>query len=189
MDLPLAAPLPGRLRADCAACHGWCCVAPAFDADQGFGYDKPAHSACRHLGTDGRCRVHAQRAALGFAGCIEFDCLGAGQRLSAARPATAAGWRDDAAARGALCDTFLVLKRLHHVLAQLWLVAPLAAPAQRTMIEHEAAQLEALAAAVARGEVGAAQAGAAEASVQALLRPLRRGAAADAGASRRSGPA
>jgi hypothetical protein len=68
-----------RLRADCARCCGLCCVAPAFDADQGFGFDKPAHTACPNLGTDHRCAIHATMLAAGFPACAVFDCFGAGQ--------------------------------------------------------------------------------------------------------------
>jgi hypothetical protein len=68
-----------RLRADCARCCGLCCVAPAFDADQGFGFDKPAHTACRNLGADHRCAIHATLFADGFPACAAFDCFGAGQ--------------------------------------------------------------------------------------------------------------
>lgn len=68
-----------KFRADCAHCCGLCCVAPAFDADQGFGFDKPAHTACPNLGTDHRCAIHATLRARGFPACAAFDCFGAGQ--------------------------------------------------------------------------------------------------------------
>jgi small conductance mechanosensitive channel len=34
-----------RFKADCVSCSALCCVAPSFDIDQGFGYDKPAHTS------------------------------------------------------------------------------------------------------------------------------------------------
>jgi hypothetical protein len=68
-----------RLRADCARCCGLCCVAPAFDADQGFGFDKPAHTACRNLGRNHRCVIHDELRVRGFPACAAFDCFGAGQ--------------------------------------------------------------------------------------------------------------
>ncbi len=67
------------LHADCAKCCGLCCVAPAFDADQGFGFDKPAHTACRNLDADHRCAIHAALRVQGFPACAAFDCYGAGQ--------------------------------------------------------------------------------------------------------------
>ncbi|HEY6453994.1 MAG TPA: hypothetical protein VIY90_01800 [Steroidobacteraceae bacterium] len=68
-----------QLHADCAKCCGLCCVAPAFDADQGFGFDKPAHTACRNLAADNCCVIHAQLRVRGFPACAAFDCHGAGQ--------------------------------------------------------------------------------------------------------------
>jgi hypothetical protein len=57
-------------------------VVHPFDADQGFGFDKPAREPCRHLQSDSRCAIHAQLMAQGFAGCVSFDCYGAGQRVT-----------------------------------------------------------------------------------------------------------
>lgn len=75
--------LPAQLKADCAACVGLCCVVPPFDAAQGFGFDKPAESPCPHLCADHRCGIHEALIPQGFEGCVAFDCLGAGQRLTA----------------------------------------------------------------------------------------------------------
>ncbi|HTW75877.1 MAG TPA: hypothetical protein VMD56_13255 [Steroidobacteraceae bacterium] len=71
-----------QLRPDCTRCCGLCCVAPPFDAAQGFAYDKPAHVACRHLRADARCGIHDELAARGFPACALFDCHGAGQRVT-----------------------------------------------------------------------------------------------------------
>lgn len=71
------------LRADCASCAGLCCVVLAFDRSPQFAHDKAAGTPCVHLNTDCRCRIHASRARLGFAGCVSYDCLGAGQRATA----------------------------------------------------------------------------------------------------------
>jgi len=57
-------------------------VAPPFDADQGFGHDKPAHEPCRHLQADFRCGIHGTLAESGYPGCAGFDCFGAGQRVT-----------------------------------------------------------------------------------------------------------
>lgn len=77
------AQLPAHLRADCSACAALCCVVPPFDAVQGFGFDKPAETPCQHLCADHRCGIHADLLPQGFTGCVAFDCLGAGQRLTA----------------------------------------------------------------------------------------------------------
>lgn len=71
------------LRADCTRCVGLCCVVLAFDRSALFARDKAAGTPCAHLGSDCRCRIHASRVRRGFAGCVSYDCLGAGQRATA----------------------------------------------------------------------------------------------------------
>lgn len=80
------------LRADCARCAGLCCVALAFDRSPLFAEDKPAGEGCRHLRIDG-CRIHASRAQRGYAGCVSYDCLGAGQ-LVTQQLFAGGSWRD-----------------------------------------------------------------------------------------------
>ncbi len=75
--------LPTHLKADCSACVALCCVIPPFDAEQGFGFDKAAETPCQHLCADHRCGIHDALIPRGFEGCVAFDCLGAGQRLTA----------------------------------------------------------------------------------------------------------
>jgi hypothetical protein len=74
--------LPSHLKADCSRCAGLCCVAHAFYSVQGFAFDKPAHTPCRHLTLENRCDIHAQREGRGFPACVTFDCYGAGQRVT-----------------------------------------------------------------------------------------------------------
>ena len=71
------------LAADCGRCVGLCCVAPAFAASADFAFSKPAGVACRHLATDARCTIHDRLGRSGFAGCVAYDCFGAGQRTVA----------------------------------------------------------------------------------------------------------
>ena len=73
-----------ELRADCSRCVGLCCVAPAFARSADFAIDKPAGTPCGNLQADFRCAIHADLRDHGFAGCTVFDCLGAGQRVTAA---------------------------------------------------------------------------------------------------------
>lgn len=93
--MTLAPQLPAQLRADCSACVALCCVIPPFDAVQGFGFDKAAETPCRHLCADHRCGIHDGLIDQGFSGCVAFDCLGAGQRLTAlaAQRFGSADWR------------------------------------------------------------------------------------------------
>jgi hypothetical protein len=103
------------LRADCAACTGLCCVAPAFSRSSDFAADKPAGLPCRHLGADARCGIHPVLRERGYTGCAVFDCFGAGQRVTAA----AGSWREPGAAP-AVFAAFAAVRPLHEV---LWYLA------------------------------------------------------------------
>lgn len=117
--------LPAHLRADCSACVALCCVVPPFDADQGFGFDKPAQTPCQHLCADHRCGIHESLASRGFEGCVAFDCLGAGQRLTAAAVARFgdADWRARREVATWLFDAYPRVRRAQEWLAQLTLAA------------------------------------------------------------------
>lgn len=70
------------LRADCSKCCALCCVAPSFDAAQGFGFNKAAHVPCANLRGDFQCAIHDDLDRHGFPACAGFDCHGAGQRVT-----------------------------------------------------------------------------------------------------------
>jgi hypothetical protein len=72
-----------RFEGDCGNCFALCCVGLSFQRSTDFGHDKPSGQACHFLEKDYRCRIHPQKEALGYEGCIDFDCFGAGQRASA----------------------------------------------------------------------------------------------------------
>lgn len=151
--------------ADCSRCQGLCCVAPAFDAGQGFGHDKPAHQACHHLDADFRCRIHERLDAEGYAGCAAYDCHGAGPQLLA----RCGDRRWTALAEPApLFDAFLQQRRLHEMLLLLDLALPRAA-ALAAEIERlrERVELAALGAFDATTDVAALQL-----ELDALLRRL-----------------
>jgi hypothetical protein len=133
--------LPATLRADCSRCAGLCCVADAFYAIQGFGFDKPARSACLHLTAENRCAIHARRASRGFAACVGFDCHGAGQRLTR-ELGVGPNWRstrETAARVFAAYRTYLALHRWMAMLAlaETAVAAPLAARARALRAELE----------------------------------------------------
>lgn len=48
-----------------------------------FPEEKAAGTPCRHLRPDARCGIHARLAESGWRGCVEYDCFGAGQLLTA----------------------------------------------------------------------------------------------------------
>jgi len=107
-----------ELTADCSRCVGLCCVVPAFAASADFAIDKPAGTACVHLRTDDRCGIHDQLPERGFPGCVVFDCLGAGQRVT---QLTFAGRdrRTDPAAAAGMVAVFPVMRQLAELLWHL----------------------------------------------------------------------
>lgn len=122
-------PKPGRdtdqgtdlgtdLRADCANCFGLCCVALPFTASADFAVDKPAGRPCHNLLADSRCGIHPRLREEGYAGCVAFDCFGAGQKVSTV---TFGGrdWRGDPELAERMFDAFAVMRQLHEVLRYL----------------------------------------------------------------------
>jgi hypothetical protein len=120
--------LPAELRADCARCAGLCCVVHAFYSIQGFAFDKPAHSACRHLTLGNRCAIHRGLASRGFPGCVGFDCYGAGQRVTQ-EICSGTSWRtsDERAVRE-LFSAYASCLELHRLMAMLVLAEATLSP-------------------------------------------------------------
>lgn len=107
-----------KLKPDCSACCGLCCIEPAFDAAQGFGFDKPAHQPCLHLQADHRCAIHDHLAAKGFPGCVTYDCYGAGQRVTQ-KLFGGASWRKSPEDAARMFEAFRAMRALHELLAML----------------------------------------------------------------------
>lgn len=105
------------LKADCGSCAALCCVGLAFDASELFAHDKAAGEPCRHLSAGGGCGIHAARAARGYAGCIAYDCQGAGQRVTALFARRS--WQDEPDLRLLMVRAFGVMTRIHTLLALL----------------------------------------------------------------------
>lgn len=70
------------LRGDCGRCAALCCTLLSFEAGPHFAFDKPAGEGCHHL-RGVRCAIHARLGSTGMAGCAAYDCLGAGQLVTA----------------------------------------------------------------------------------------------------------
>lgn len=103
------------LKSDCTACYGLCCVALHFSASEGFPLDKVPGKPCPHLMADFRCEVHDSLSARGFKGCIGFDCLGAGQRVSGVT-FPAQSWRAAPKLARPMFDAFVVMRHLYELL-------------------------------------------------------------------------
>lgn len=106
------------LRADCAQCAALCCVAFAFDKSASFSIDKPACQPCPHLEGSGRCAIHDDRDRAGFGGCVTYDCLGAGQRVTR-ELFDGRSWQTDHRLLAPMCEAFLVMGRIHAMLELL----------------------------------------------------------------------
>lgn len=158
------------LRADCAQCAALCCVALAFDRSELFAIDKPAGEPCPNLSACDRCMIHAHRAARGFAGCAQFDCMGAGQRVT--RMFAGRSWRDGEAQARAIFDAFSTMRRVQALIgllrsaAELPLDQNLAAECMRLRVRMETQDWsEAMLAAFARSGL--------EREVLSFIRELR----------------
>lgn len=110
--------LGASFKADCASCSALCCVVPAFDVDQGFGYDKAAHTSCINLKEDFRCAVHGDLATCGFTGCVIYDCHGAGQWVTQVL-FNGANWRDTPEIAKAMFTAFSRQTVLHELMLLL----------------------------------------------------------------------
>jgi len=106
------------LRADCGHCFGLCCVALTFVASADFPVNKPAGEPCGHLEAAHRCGVHASLAERGYAGCVSYDCIGAGQRVS---QVTFSGrdWRTHPDVAADMFAALPIMRQLHELLAYL----------------------------------------------------------------------
>ena len=99
------------LTPDCQACAALCCVLLPFDKGDAFAFDKPATEPCRNLAGHA-CQIHADLDARGFAGCLRYDCLGAGQRV-VQEIFAGQSWRQDASLLPAMDQAFRAMRRLH----------------------------------------------------------------------------
>ncbi len=95
----------------CDACAALCCVMLPFDAGEDFGFDKAGGVACKHLKAHA-CSIHANLEKRGFAGCLRYDCLGAGQRV-VQEVFAGQSWRSDPGLAEPMEQAFRAMRRLH----------------------------------------------------------------------------
>jgi Pentapeptide repeats (8 copies) len=112
------------LAADCARCLALCCVGPGQIASADFALDKPPGRPCVHLCADDRCGIHDDLRERGFAGCVAYDCFGAGQHVV---QVTFAGRRTREPAMDAVLPVLRQLHELRWYLEEV-LDRPVAAP-------------------------------------------------------------
>jgi hypothetical protein len=111
-------------------------VATAFAKSADFAIDKPYGRPCPNLLADYRCTIHDRLSTSGFAGCVRFDCLGAGQRTTAAFGGKT--WRTDPALADQIFDVFAVMRELHEMLWYLDRAArlPIEPQLRQDIVEH-----------------------------------------------------
>jgi hypothetical protein len=102
------------LRADCARCAGLCCVVPGFVASADFAITKPAEHPCPNLREDFRCGIHERLRGSGFAGCVAYDCFGAGQHV-VQRAFEGADWRRTPAVAPLMFAAYRAMRALHEL--------------------------------------------------------------------------
>lgn len=104
-----------NFQADCRKCFGLCCTALYFSANDGFPVDKEAGKPCINLKEDFKCKVHKDLKKKGLKGCIAYDCLGAGQKVS---QVTFEGqdWRKNPEAAKQMFDGFVIMRQLYEML-------------------------------------------------------------------------
>jgi hypothetical protein len=132
-------------KPDCENCVALCCVAPHFAPSDTFAFAKPEGTPCRHLGGDFRCTIHDKLAESGFRGCVEYDCFGAGQKVTR-RFAAEGNWRGDESLRGRMFAVYHVVRPLHELMVYLNRLRGLTADETiKTAIETKRAELAFLA--------------------------------------------
>ena len=106
------------LQADCSRCAALCCVAYAFDRSQGFAIDKPNGVPCPHLEGVSRCRIYPQREEMGFGACAQYDCHGAGQRVTQ-EVFDGKSWREEPQLLPRMVDALISMRTVHELILLL----------------------------------------------------------------------
>lgn len=103
------------LKMDCEKCFGLCCTALYYAKSEGFPKDKEVGVPCDYLAEDFKCSVHNQLKEKGLHGCMAYECLGAGQKVS---QITYEGknWRQNPKKAKEMFDVFLIMHQLHEFL-------------------------------------------------------------------------
>ncbi len=120
-------------QSDCANCAALCCLSLHFDAGESFAHSKPAGAPCAKLSGFG-CSIHKDLTQKGYSGCVAYECLGAGQKVTALFDTT---WRDDPKMTGPMMDAFRQMRSVQSVLQLLHTAAALPLP---TLQEQERRQ-------------------------------------------------
>ncbi|MEO8530714.1 MAG: hypothetical protein ABI459_05790 [Deltaproteobacteria bacterium] len=131
INAPLG-PVP-VLKSDCAKCAAMCCIALAMDKSEAFAIDKPAGLPCPNL-VGHKCSIHKNLEWEGFKGCADYECAGAGQRITQELFA-GESWKDKPLLARPMIDAFREMRLVHEfielLLAAKGLPLPISVEAQR----------------------------------------------------------
>ena len=86
-------------------------MALAFDRGDHFDHDKAAGVGCHNL-AGFTCGIHGDLAERGYSGCIAFDCLGAGQRVT---ELFERDWRSDPTQTGPIIEAFRMMREVQEL--------------------------------------------------------------------------
>lgn len=104
-----------ELRIDCENCSGLCCVALCFRKSDGFPGNKSAGEPCEYLVSDFRCKIHSKLSDMNMKGCLNYDCFGAGQKVSN-KIFDGQNWKKNLEISKDIFDVFIKVLQLHQVL-------------------------------------------------------------------------
>lgn len=104
-------PRTDNLKTDCSKCAALCCLLLAFDKDKDFAFSKNPGEPCRHL-SGHRCAIHDKLTQEGFAGCVAYDCLGAGNRV-VQEVFAGQTWRNDPRLIPVMMEAFSAMREVH----------------------------------------------------------------------------
>lgn len=103
-----------KLKIDCEACSGLCCVALYCSKTDGFPADKEAGTPCRHLESNYSCNIHSELLDRNYKGCITYDCFGAGQKTTQLFEDVT--WKENPNEKDNIFAIFLILFQLHQMI-------------------------------------------------------------------------
>lgn len=107
------------LRIDCAKCSGLCCVALYCSKTDGFPENKEDGVPCKHLQSNFQCDRHAQLVKKNMKGCLIYECVGAGQKVTKMY-AESGNWKTNPKQSKEIYEVFLIVHQLHQM---LWYLA------------------------------------------------------------------
>lgn len=104
-----------ELRINCNNCSGLCCVALCFRKIDGFPNNKSAGKACKYLLSDYKCEIHSKLSDMNMKGCLNYDCYGAGQKVSG-KIFKDLDWKKNPEISKDIFQVFLKVMQLHQIL-------------------------------------------------------------------------